>query len=340
MDTNWDIGIAFMKNVSVIIPVYNSEACLKKSIERALSQGLYLKEVIVVNDGSNDATADVAKDYGSQIVYIEQNNLGQGAARNAGLKVATGRFIAFLDSDDYWKPNFLRPCVEFLLSHEKAIAVSVGLIIRMLDGSEVVQPKQFCNPGKTKKESFMIDDFFDFWARFDDVRTGSNVIRHSIIKKAGLQREDLRISQDLEYWGYLATFGKWGFIPESLWIGNSRQATCKQGWLAKYRKRRNLCPDVEQWGTHIEPRLRSYEREGFEKIRGRVALNYAHNKILAGARKSAYEVVKKYGSTMPPCLMSSIIRSAAWFGQPAWFTACNIICLKDWIKAYRIWLGR
>jgi glycosyltransferase involved in cell wall biosynthesis len=174
-----------MKDASVIIPTYNSAICLEEAIDSALSQEWPAMEVIVINDGSTDATAEVARRYGKRIVYLEQRNLGQGAARNAGLRVARGGLIAFLDADDYWKPQFLKVCVQFLSAHPEAVAVSTGLVTRMFDGSEVVHPKELCGDGATQKEPFIIESFFEYWARFDHVRTGSNVIRHSVIKRAG-----------------------------------------------------------------------------------------------------------------------------------------------------------
>ena len=330
------------RTISVIIPACNCAECLRQAVDSALSQELAPLEVIVVNDGSTDATRSVAARYGGRIVYLEQENLGQGAARNAALRIARGEFIAFLDADDYWRPAFLRTCVELLVSHPELIAVSTGLITRMLDGSEVVHPRPFCTDQKRWNDLLILDNFFDFWARYDHVRTGSSVIRHAVIRQAGPQRADLRVSQDLEYWGYLATFGTWGFTPRPLWVGNSRQAARRQGWLAKYEKRRRLCPDIEQWGSRIEPRLRPCEREGYARVRGRVALVYAQNKILAGARDSAYAVVRQYGSTMPRCRMSRMMRSAIRFGRPGWFLACNTISLKEWAKAARLrlrWLS-
>jgi glycosyltransferase involved in cell wall biosynthesis len=325
--------------VSVIIPACNSAGSLAEAIDSVLSQELVPMEVIVVNDGSTDATGEVAGSYGERIVYMEQHNLGQGAARNAGLRIARGEFIAFLDADDYWRLAFLRTCVGLLQSHPEVIAVSTGLITKMLDGSEVVHPKPFCTDERRWGELLLLGNFFDFWARYDHVRTGSSVIRHSVIRQAGLQRADLRVSQDLEYWGYLATFGKWGFTPRPLWVGNSRRAARQQGWLAKYEQRRRLCPDIEQWGSRIEPRLRPCERQGYAQVRGRVALVYAQNKILAGARDSAYEVVRRYGSTMPRCWMTGILRSAVPLGRLGWFLACNTICLKERAKAVRLRWG-
>ena len=326
-------------SVSVVIPAYNAAHCLRDAVDSALSQTCPPREVIVINDGSTDATRTTAQSYGDRIVYLEQPNLGQGAARNAGLRIAQGEFIAFLDADDYWRPEFLSTCVRFLRSHEDVIAVSTGLIVRMFDGSEEVRPEPFCTGGEPPREPFVLENFFEFWARYDHVRTGSNLIRHSVIKQAGLQREDLRISQDLEYWGYLATFGKWGFIPRPLWVGNSRQAARQEGWLARYQQRRRLCPDVRQWGARLEPRLKPGERQGYVTVKGRVAMIYAQNKILSGARKSAYRLVQEYGATMPVCRLSRIMRWAARCGPLGWLVGCSTIRLREQVKAVRLRLG-
>src|SRR5262249_51331256 len=78
--------------VSSIIPAYNSAHCLARTIQSSLDQRPPPLEVIVINDGSTDGTAEVARSFGNQIIYLEQENAGQGAARNAGLKVARGEF--------------------------------------------------------------------------------------------------------------------------------------------------------------------------------------------------------------------------------------------------------
>ena len=100
--------------VSVIIPAYNSGNSLALAVDSALAQTHRPLEIIVVNDGSTDDTADVAKNYGDQIQYVEQLNEGQGAARNTGLAMARGNLISFLDADDYWREGFLAQCVDFL----------------------------------------------------------------------------------------------------------------------------------------------------------------------------------------------------------------------------------
>jgi hypothetical protein len=120
-----------------------------------------------------------------------------------------------------------------------------------------------------------------------------------VINKAGLQCVDLRISQDLEYWGYIATFGLWGFIPKVLWVGNSASVATESGWTEKYKMRRRLCPDVETWEKRIIPRLTPTQLDGFRIVRGRVAASFAHNKILGGDTKAGFEILRKYYPDMP-----------------------------------------
>ncbi len=101
-----------MKNlVSIITPVYNSEAFLRDCIESVLSQTYSNWEHLLVDDGSRDQGASILSDYAlrdSRIKFIKlEENLGAGMARNKALEVATGRYMAFLDSDDVWHPEKL-----------------------------------------------------------------------------------------------------------------------------------------------------------------------------------------------------------------------------------------
>jgi len=325
--------------VSVIIPAHNCESCLSLALDSALAQEPRPAQIIVVNDGSTDGTADAARNYGGGIVLLEQENRGQGAARNAGLAVAAGEYVAFLDSDDYWKPGFLASCVRFLERHPEACAVGTMLIMRNADGTERILP-QSLDPRLLTSGPFVIDRFFDFWAEHDHLRTGANLIRMSVIREAGGQRDDLRISQDLEYWAYIATFGRWGFIPEPLWVGNSRASAAAPGWLNKYRKRRRLCPTVESWEERVVPRLKPEDRAGFDVVRGRVAAGYAHAKILAGALEDARQIVLKHGPSMPANRLASLMRWGARNGRMGWWGVCRLAQAKELLKAWRLSLRK
>ena len=105
---------------SVVIPAYNSAATLARAIESVRAQSWPAHEIIVVDDGSTDATADVARQFGEDVRLIRQPNSGVSAARNAGAAAASGDWLAFLDADDWYAP-------ERIWLHAEWIAEDAGL---------------------------------------------------------------------------------------------------------------------------------------------------------------------------------------------------------------------
>lgn len=99
---------------SVIIPAYNAAATLARAIDSVLAQTWPAHEVIVVDDGSTDATADVAAGYGDAVRLIRQTNSGVSVARNAGAAAATGDWLAFLDADDWYAPDRIKWHAEWI----------------------------------------------------------------------------------------------------------------------------------------------------------------------------------------------------------------------------------
>ena len=93
--------------VSVVIPVYNGEKYLAETIESILAQSCGPIEIIVVDDGSTDGSAQIAKGFSGHIQYLHQSNRGCPAARNTGIKKASGKYFAFLDADDLWTEDKL-----------------------------------------------------------------------------------------------------------------------------------------------------------------------------------------------------------------------------------------
>ncbi|HMX29971.1 MAG TPA: glycosyltransferase family 2 protein, partial [Blastocatellia bacterium] len=100
--------------VSIIIPAYNVAPFIAETLDSVFAQTYRDFEVILINDGSTDGTAEQIKPFLNRIVYLEQPNSGVMAARNAGLRAARGRYIALLDSDDLWQPRFLEVLVGML----------------------------------------------------------------------------------------------------------------------------------------------------------------------------------------------------------------------------------
>jgi len=328
-------------SVSVIIPAYDVAVSLGRCLDSVFAQEVDDVQIIVVNDGSTDHTPEVAKSYGDRILYLEQENQGQGAARNTGLRAARGDYVAFLDADDYWLPGFLRTCSDFLQQQPDAIAVSTGQIIKLWGHADRINPPMMADPAvKDQLKPSILEHFFDFWADQDHIRTGSVVIRRGVIEEAGYQRADLSISQDLEYWGYLSTYGKWGFIPEPLWVGEPAQVAKARGWQNKYRNRRRRCPTVEQWQERIVPRLGQREWAGFKKVRGRVASGYALNKLLAGDDLGSRDTIAKYGDDMPRTRYTTLMHVGNLSGWVGWKIVCSLLRLREWAKALLIKMSR
>ncbi|MBQ2831201.1 glycosyltransferase family 2 protein [Methanobrevibacter sp.] len=119
--------------VSVILPVFNGEKFIAKAIESVLSQSLSDFELIVVNDGSTDATSDIINGFSdSRIKVINQSNQGPGASRNNALKVVSGEYVMFLDSDDWYCPDALR--IAYNQANENDTDISIFQIIKYYQG--------------------------------------------------------------------------------------------------------------------------------------------------------------------------------------------------------------
>ena len=111
--------------VSVIINAYNSEAYIADAIKSVLNQSRAVDEIVVIDDGSIDATRQVVEEFADQgIKFIQQQNMGVSAARNKGIRETTGEYIAFLDADDMWLENKTRSQVDYLTAHPEAALVS------------------------------------------------------------------------------------------------------------------------------------------------------------------------------------------------------------------------
>jgi glycosyltransferase involved in cell wall biosynthesis len=127
--------------VSVIIPCYNQAHFLREAIESALAQTYSNREIIVVDDGSSDSTATVARRY-SLVRYVYQQNAGPSAARNTGLKQSHGEYLVFLDADDRLLPEALEIGVDCLRQHPECAFASGFCRLIVADGSLLSKPEQ------------------------------------------------------------------------------------------------------------------------------------------------------------------------------------------------------
>jgi glycosyltransferase involved in cell wall biosynthesis len=176
--------------VSIVLPTYNRCRLVCRAIDSVLDQSYRAYKLIVVDDGSTDATADRLAGYGDRVSVIKQGNRGVSAARNAGIRAATGEFIALLDSDDVWLPQKLEHQIAFFRANPNTmICQTEETWVR--NGVRV-------NPGKRhKKHSGMI---FEKTLPLCLVSPSAVMIRKSLFDEVGLFDESLPACEDYDLW--------------------------------------------------------------------------------------------------------------------------------------------
>jgi glycosyltransferase involved in cell wall biosynthesis len=198
-----------MPKVSVVMPAYNAERYIADAIHSVLTQTLGDWELLIVDDGSTDATPSVVENIGdSRVIKTRQENQGAAAARNAALDIATGEFIGFLDADDLYLPNSLEDMVGFLTDHPtNGVVYSDGL---MCDANKkVIMRLSDVRPGMYTGRIL------------EHIVLSSSVItvpvctlsRHTAIKKGGV-RFDTRLtpSEDWDFWIQLARDAQFAYL--------------------------------------------------------------------------------------------------------------------------------
>jgi glycosyltransferase involved in cell wall biosynthesis len=176
--------------VSVIIPTYNRGWSIEKAVDSVLAQDYKDFELIVVDDGSTDNTPQVLDTYRGAIKVIRQENKGVSAARNRGIDEASGRFIAFLDSDDLWLPQKLSRQVEFFNTSPNALICQTEEI--WIRNGVRVNPKK-----RHKKPSGMI---FEPSLALCLVSPSAVMIRRNLLEIVGNFDETLPACEDYDLW--------------------------------------------------------------------------------------------------------------------------------------------
>jgi glycosyltransferase involved in cell wall biosynthesis len=162
--------------VSVIVPVYNREQFLRETLDSVFALEYEPFEVIVVDDGSTDGSAAIAESYPG-VRCIRRENRGPGAARNAGIEVSQGEFVAFVDSDDVVLPNKLSAQVGYLLEHPDVTAT--------LGRQEWITPPPDAVPDLV-------------WGDLDGITPISVVIRRAALLEVGCFDPALRGPEDVD----------------------------------------------------------------------------------------------------------------------------------------------
>ncbi|MBX3256037.1 MAG: glycosyltransferase family 2 protein [Chitinophagaceae bacterium] len=189
---------------SVVIPLYNKEKSVPGTIASVLNQEVKDFELIIVNDGSTDKSLEIVeaiKD--DRIIIINKQNGGISSTRNAGIRAAKNPYIAFVDADDYWEPDFLTTVSALISDYPEADAFATGYVCKF--NGLTLHTLGVKNRG-------IIKDYFKLVYRYPVMHASSVCIKKSSFEKVGWFDERMTHGEDYNMWDRL---GKYGLIAAS-----------------------------------------------------------------------------------------------------------------------------
>lgn len=221
--------------VSVVITCYNYARYLAECLESVLAQTFNDLEIVVLNDGSTDNTDEVISPflYDSRIRYIKQKNSGQACAKNTGIRVAQGSFIAFLDADDYWEPTKLEKQMPLFNDSKVGVIYSTSKYIDE-EGKELPwkNTMKYLQPQRGWVTRYLLFDNF--------VVFSSSVVKKEVFQNIGFFDETLGMAIDWDLWLRTSVCYKFEYVSEPLLayrVGHS-------GQMSNNLEKRHVCSDL------------------------------------------------------------------------------------------------
>ncbi|WP_324172626.1 glycosyltransferase family A protein [Sulfurimonas sp.] len=226
-------------NVTVIIPTYNRYEVLKRALASIYAQTHQPKEVIVIDDGSTDATSQITQDF-PNIKYIYQKNTGVSSARNLGIKNAKYEWLAFLDSDDEWHENKLQ---EHLYFHKN----NQNIFMSYTDEKWIRNNKEVKIPIKYHKHGGKI---FKECLSHCVIAPSATLIHKDVLNDVGEFDEDLEVCEDYDLWLRVSIKYEIGLIDKKLitkYGGDEDQLSIKFWGMDRFRVKalEKLLPNIQ-----------------------------------------------------------------------------------------------
>ncbi|MBU2880313.1 glycosyltransferase family 2 protein [Aliiglaciecola lipolytica] len=204
-----------MVKISVVIPLYNKEKYIAETLQTVVDQTYRHFEVLIVDDGSTDCSIDSVEPFleDSRFKLIKQQNSGVSAARNTGVRESRTNFIAFLDADDLWMPDYLSKMQEAIEKFPDCVMFNSAGIVRNADNSEYVRQI------KKYSSKICLNDFFE--NPHVALHTSATVVSKDAFNKVGGFPVGMKRNQDFALFFSIAFYGKTTFVgfPLSLYNG-------------------------------------------------------------------------------------------------------------------------
>jgi glycosyltransferase involved in cell wall biosynthesis len=282
-----------MPLVSVVIPLYNKEPHIRRAIDSILAQKVQDFEILVIDDGSTDKSAEIVKNYtDSRIQLIQQENSGVSAARNRGIKEATAEIIAFLDADDEWLPTFLETILLLKKKYPEAGAYATAYFIE----KNGVKYEAHIKAIPPKPWGGIITRFF-YTAIFCEPITSSTVcIQKTVFNNIGLFIEGEWYGEDTEMWGRIALqydiVFSWNFGAIIYQTNAINRATKSKKFVKEHPATRMCLNYINNNKKEINPAL----LKDLSKYIERLKLKTSARALNSGNPKYAREILAKCNS--------------------------------------------
>jgi GT2 family glycosyltransferase len=291
--------------VSVVIAAYNAEGCVARAIRSVLAQTVPVRELIVVDDGSRDATAYVVRAFGGSVTLIRQENAGPGAARNRGARCATGELLAFLDADDEFLPGMIADVASALARHTRAGAAS-GAHFYETAGLRARRPA----PGRVLGGSRVgvVPDYFEVARRTSIALVGATVIRRHVFDAVGGFREDIRFGEDIDLWTRIAGRSDWVFVDEPVMVYHHDTSTSATLRTPQREKPTHWAVDEAHLALVVKPELRA----SYRRFRRDMLLRQARVALHQGCGERALALLSAIESAPPSFEWGATSALAQW----------------------------
>ena len=218
-----------IEEISVIIPTYNRCDLLKRAINSVIKQTITPKEIIIVDNGSTDQTYQMVSSLFPEINYFIEKKRGVSAARNKGILESKSKWIAFLDSDDTWKPTKLEKQMEFSIFNQDKYRI-------IHTDENWYRNKKFLNQLKKHKKSG--GNIFKNSLQLCCISPSSVVLKKQIFEEYGLFDENLEVCEDYDMWIRITSKEEVGFLDSPLVLkygGHSDQLSKKFWGMDRFR---------------------------------------------------------------------------------------------------------